>query len=257
MGLRNTRAVVSRTMRMSNSSKLVTLITEKHGLVKVVARGARRPTSKFGAALEPVTLIDCIYYYKDNRELQTISSTDLIDDYAGLKDDLIRLTTASAILEMTQRFTPEGDTAAGTFGLLTASLKSLEKARQHDVEKHLWRFVLRLLTTAGYRPVLDKCIRCGNDIRGSHVFFSYADGGVVCSCTGNEGLYGFKVSAGALRMMQSLGTALDKDLPSLKMVQSQKREVEQAVLQFLAYQTGSSRLPRSLVFLKNLEHTRQ
>lgn len=257
MGLRNTRAVVSRTMRMSNSSKLVTLITEKHGLTKVVAKGARRPTSKFGAALEPVTLIDCIFYHKENRDLQTISSADLIDDYAGLKDDLTRLTTASAMLEMTQRFTPEGDAAAGTFGLLTSSLKSLEKARDRDVEKHLWRFVLRLLTTAGYQPVLDKCIRCGKKIRGSHVFFSYADGGVVCSCTGNEGQYGFTVSAGALLMMQSLGTAQDEDLPSLKLAQSQKREVEQAVLQFLAYQTGSSRLPRSLVFLKNMERSQR
>ncbi len=77
MGLRSTRAVVSKTMRMSNSSKLVTLITEKYGLIKVIAKGARRPKSKFGASLEPVTLSDCIYYHRESRDLQTLSSSEI------------------------------------------------------------------------------------------------------------------------------------------------------------------------------------
>ena len=91
MNLRATRAVVSRTMKMSNSSKLVSLITEKHGLVKVVAKGARRPKSKFGAALEPITLINCMYHYRDNRDLQTISNADIIEAFTNIKSDIFLL----------------------------------------------------------------------------------------------------------------------------------------------------------------------
>ena len=45
-----TRGIVLRTMRMGETSRLVTLYTEDYGKLKVTAKGARKPKSKFGAA---------------------------------------------------------------------------------------------------------------------------------------------------------------------------------------------------------------
>lgn len=253
MGLHATRAVVSNTMRMSNSSKLVSLITERFGLVKVVAKGARRPTSRFGAALEPVTFIDAIYYQKENRELQTLSSADIIEDYPHIKADVRVFCTASAILEAAQMATAPEDPASGTFPVLVGALDSLERSGGREMDKHLWRFMLRLVAAAGYRPALDRCALCGKRPKTNSVFFSYSDGGLICSCAEAGDRYGFWISPGALMVMKALMRATDEELPRIGIGPRQRREIEHAVFQFFAYHTGSSRQPRALAFLKKLE----
>jgi DNA repair protein RecO (recombination protein O) len=253
MGLVDTRAVVSNTMRFSNSSKLVTLITERHGLIKVMARGARRPTSRFGAALEPITLIETIYFHKEGREIQTVSSADILEPYERIKSSLRVLTAASAMIGAAQSVTSPDDPSSGTFGVLVESLNSLEGSGDGESDKHLWRFMLRLLDAAGYRPSLDRCAICGNKPKATSVFFSYGDGGMICSCTDAEGKYGFRISPGALMAMKSLSAARDEDLSRIHIGLHQRREIAHALLQFFAYQTGSSRPPHALSFMKKVE----
>jgi len=253
MKLRTTRAVVSKTMKMSNSSKLVSLITENHGLVKVMAKGARRPRSKFGAALEPITLINSIYYYRDTREIQNLSNADIIEPYTGLKSDLKILSVASGIIEIAQSQTAHEDPKAGTFYLVVDSLNGLETSSPKDAEKHLWRFVLRILDTAGYRPALDRCVMCGKKPKGKSVFFSFADGGLTCSCTDRGDKFGFMVSPGALMVMKNLMTEKIEDLPRLRIGAPQRAEIEKIILKFLAYHSGSSKPLKSLAFLRKIE----
>ena len=253
MNLRTTRAVVSKIMKMSNSSKLVTLITENHGLIKVVAKGARRPRSAFGASLEPITLINCIYYHRDTRDLQSLSSTDIIESYGSLKEDLSMLAVASGIVEIAQTHTALEDPRAGTFDLLVESLNDMCESAVADAEKHLWRFVLRLLSAAGYQPSLDTCMKCGRKAKSAKVFFSFPDGGLVCSCTDTSGTFGIVVSPGSLMVMKHLLAARPGELAKLRVGKSQRGEIEHLVLQYLAYHTGASRPPKSLAFLRKLQ----
>jgi DNA repair protein RecO (recombination protein O) len=252
MGLRSTRAIVSNTMRMSNSSKLVSLITENYGLVKVMAKGARRPQSRYGASLEPVTLIDSIFYHKENREIQTLGSVELIEDYPRIKSEMRMLSTASCMVEASQTVTMPEDPSAGTFPLLTESLASLEKSSEKESDKHLWRFMLRLINAAGYQPVFDRCAVCGKKPRSERVFFSFQDGGLICSCTGCDEKYGFWISPGALMVMKSL-TARQEDFSHISIGTRQRAEIQNAVFKLFSYNTGTSRIPRSLAFLKKLE----
>ncbi len=253
MGIRSTRAVVSNAMRMTGSSKLVTLVTERYGLVKVMAKGARRPKSKYGAALEPVTLIDCQYWFKDTREIQTLSEADIVDDFPGLKGDIKMLSTAACMAEIARSQTAAEDPSSGTFPLLVESLDGLEQATTKTADKHLWRFMLRFLAAAGYRPVLDTCAACGKTPRGGAVFLDFAAGGVVCSCTATEGNFGIRVSPGALMVMNELLRAGVDELPRLKMSPAQRSEVEETALKFLAWHSGYSRPPRALSFLRKME----
>jgi len=240
-------------MKMSNSSKLVSLITEKHGLVKVMARGARRPKSKFGAALEPITLVDVIYTFRENRDIQNLSNADIIEPFQGLKADLILLSAASAVIEIAQTQTAVEDPKAGTFHLVVESLNGLEHSKPADAEKHLWRFVLHILAAAGYEPSLDSCALCGGKPKGTSVFFSFTDGGLICSCTNPVDKTGLKVSPGSLMVMKRLVKSAAEDLPRLRIDSRQRVEIEQIILKFLAYHSGTTRPLRSLAFLRKIE----
>jgi len=253
MGLRTVSAVVSRTMRMTGSSKMVTLITDRHGLVKAMAKGARRPRSKYGAALEPVTLIDCTYYYKNTRDIQTLSEADIVDPYSGLKSDIRLFSIASCMAEIAQSLTAREDPSAGTYPVLVEALDGLKGSTPRDAEKHLWRFVLRFMAAMGYEPRLDRCMVCGKTPRGKAAFFSFADGGVVCRCTDPGGRFGMEVSPGALMVMNELMHSDAAGIPRIRLGRAQRLEVEDAALKFLAYHLGYSRPPRALAFLRKIE----
>jgi len=257
MGLRSTCAVVTHTMRISNSSKLVSLMTERYGLVKVMAKGARRPKSKYGAALEPVSLIDCIYYHRETRDIQTLSNTEIIESYLRIKSDITLLAIASCMIEIAHTYTAPENPSKETFTLLVQSLYGLKSCAVTDADKHLWRFLLLFLTVSGYHPSLDRCMVCGKKPRGESVFLSCVDGGILCSCTDPGERYGLRVNPGTLMIINDLMTSKIEDLARLKIGQAQRSEVEHVTLQFLSYHSGSSRTLRSLAFLRKLEADRK
>jgi DNA repair protein RecO (recombination protein O) len=49
-----------------------------------VAKGARRMKSRFGAALEPFTVIRLAYHEKENRDLVSISSAEILKSHFAL-----------------------------------------------------------------------------------------------------------------------------------------------------------------------------
>ena len=72
-----TDGLVLRTHKMTESSLVVVVYTRAWGKVKLVAKGARRPKSRFGAAFQPITLGSFVYYRKEGRDLQTASEGDI------------------------------------------------------------------------------------------------------------------------------------------------------------------------------------
>src|SRR5919107_1117308 len=87
MGLVETEAIVLQTYKLADADKIVLCMTEKAGLVRGVARGARRLKSKFGASLEPSTLIHLTFFEKETRELVTIKSAEIVESYFEAASD--------------------------------------------------------------------------------------------------------------------------------------------------------------------------
>ena len=78
MGIVETQAIVLQTSKLADADKIAVCMTEKAGLVRGVARGARRLKSKFGAGLEPFTLIRLTYFEKESRELVSLNYADIV-----------------------------------------------------------------------------------------------------------------------------------------------------------------------------------
>ncbi len=157
------------------------------------------------------------------------------------------------MIEAAQALTTADDPSSGTFAVLLEALDAMESHATGGPDMRFWRFMLRLLAAAGYRPSLDRCVLCGKKPHTASAFFSYSDGGVVCSCTVTDGRYGFRVSPGSLMAMKSLMTAREDELDRIRVGRAQRREIEQAVLQFYSYHTGSSRPPHALAFMRKIE----
>ena len=104
---------------------------------------------------------------------------ETIDAFGALREDLARTGYASYVIELLDRFTPEGEAGVPSlFRLLTDTLSRL--ASKTDPWLVLRYYEIRLLDHLGFRPQLFQCANCGREIKPEDQFFSYAQGGVIC-----------------------------------------------------------------------------
>jgi DNA repair protein RecO (recombination protein O) len=69
-------ALILRTYKLSEADRIVVFLTRDRGKKRGVAKGARRPRSRFTGALEPLTEVQIAYFEKERRELVGINYAD-------------------------------------------------------------------------------------------------------------------------------------------------------------------------------------
>ncbi len=69
MPLYTADALVLRTYKLGEADRIVVFLTRDRGKKRGVAKGARRPRSRFTGALEPLTEVNVAYFEKERREL--------------------------------------------------------------------------------------------------------------------------------------------------------------------------------------------
>jgi DNA repair protein RecO (recombination protein O) len=181
MSLIATDSVVLHVQDYLESSRIVRLSTREHGVQSVVARGARRPRSRFGASLDLFASGVAQFTLKPGRDLSNLSGFDLTRSRMALAANLDRFAGASALVELALRFAHADPYHDEAFDVLVASLDDIaEAAPAESTDRGLsaaWRYVAAL----GFGPTLDRCCSCGSEVAsGRAVPFSHHGGGVVC-----------------------------------------------------------------------------
>ena len=78
MPLYTADALILRTYKLGEADRIVVFLTRDRGKKRGVAKGARRPRSKFGAALEPMTEVKIAYFEKETRELVGLNYAETV-----------------------------------------------------------------------------------------------------------------------------------------------------------------------------------
>jgi len=189
MALVTTPAVVLRTYRYSETSKIVRLATRDLGVQSAIAKGALRPKSRFGAGLELLSEGSAQLYHRDNRELQTLTAFDVERLRRELATDLTRFAAAAALAELMVRMAPPAPLPEA-YDILTAGLDAMIGASPQEVDGTGLRVMWSLLSALGYEPALLHCVRDGGAVgtdAAAPVAFSTAEGGVICeSCLAGQ-----------------------------------------------------------------------
>jgi DNA repair protein RecO (recombination protein O) len=188
MALVTTSAIVLSALRYSETSKIVRLATRDLGVQSAIAKGALRPRSRFGAALQILSEGQAQLLVKEHRELHLLTGFDLLHLHVGLAGDLGRYATASALAEVMLRFAP-ADPHPGSYDLLSGSLARLERTPPTDADALGFRLLWHLVSVLGFAPSLDACVRDGAVLPdGGALSFSTREGGALCaSCAAEHG----------------------------------------------------------------------
>jgi DNA repair protein RecO (recombination protein O) len=213
MPLLTTPAIVLSAVRYSETSKVVKLATREFGVQSAIAKGALRPKSRFGAALQLLSEGQAQLLAKEHRELHVLAAFDLVHLPVGLAGDLERYATASALAEVMLRFAPP-DPHPESYDLFRESLSHLETAPAAMIEPLGYRVLWHQVSALGFAPSLEACARDGSHLSEEGALpFNTREGGALCpACAALHGAT--QLPARARRDLLALLDP-DADLPAL------------------------------------------
>jgi|SRR6185312_15640371 len=156
MPLFNDEAFVLRTYALKESDRIVSFFTRSGGKRRGVARGARRPKSKFGAALEPLTQVRVQYFEREGRELGNIDHCELIaSPLATGVPDLLNSVSASVMVEVAERLLPDHEVNDAVFRLLAAASAHLRTSPGDAAWLPLTYYLFWMVRLGGFLPQLE------------------------------------------------------------------------------------------------------
>jgi len=254
MNICKTKGIVLKGRRFRDSSQILTLFTQKFGKLQVLAKGVKLPKSRLAGNVQQFSIIEVVFYKKEQSELHLLSQVDLIDPQEEIYRNLIRLSYASAVLELVDRLTVEEEGHPGLFALLQETLEKFKAVSEEKLPLLVWSFALRLAANLGYRPNLAGCAVCRRkDLDSKLILFSAEQGGLVCKNCTEPGSFYLKLTPGSWEVMKRMLQAGSLDLEKIQANSKQLQEISDIILSLLEYHAQTQKSLKSLEFLEKLK----
>lgn len=225
-------AVVLRHADWGEADRLLTLYTREQGMVRAVAKGVRKMTSRKAGHLQPFTHVTL--QLAKGRDLLIVTQVETVNAFLSLHDDLEKTSYAAYVVELLLRFSYEEEGGNPTiFRLLTETLDRLEK--EDDSWLAIRYYEMRLLDAVGFRPHLFECANCGREILAEDQYFSFTAGGVICPRCG-QGLPNLmKISIETLKYLRHFQRSSYKDASRARPATEVQKEAEVLMQGYFTY----------------------
>ncbi|MFD0715095.1 DNA repair protein RecO [Paenibacillus sp. GCM10027626] len=188
--------IVVRSMDYGEGNKIVTLLTNTHGKVGIIIRGAKKVKSHYGSLAQLFTYGEFLFFR--NSGLGTLTHGEIIESHHLLREQLELAAYASYAAELTDRVLQEEDASAFMFEQLRACLTALTEGKDPGIVIQIYE--LKLLQAAGYGPEFAACAACGNVV--GPMWLSARAGGVICRNCKHRDPQAFELGDGALKLLR-------------------------------------------------------
>jgi DNA repair protein RecO (recombination protein O) len=251
MPLASDHCICLRKTEYSETSQILTLLSRRQGIVRVVAKGAHRRTkagaSRFDGGIDILDLGHAVFSGDTSRELSILTDWKLQDGNLSLRKNLRALYLAIYAAELLGLVLEEHDPHPEVFDLIHRLLPELSTAA---VEESFLAFELDLLREAGFMPQLAACVGCTSRVGDRDgISFSPARGGILCgncpastTATASDRI---PLDVRLLRLMQMIQSPAPRRLPRL--TRHQTDPINRLLLQHIEHCLG--RRPRSAYYI--------
>jgi DNA repair protein RecO (recombination protein O) len=177
-------AVCIRRWDFSETSQTVSLFTYKHGIVRGLAKGAKRPKGSFSGGLDVLTRGQVVAIVKPGRDLATLTEWRLEDGYRVLRQSLAANRAGLYMADLVHHLLTDHDPHQQLFEAFCAALDEL--AEPERIGAALLKLQWRLLEETGYRPELAHDADTGRPLPEGEaaLTFSARAGGLVAAGEG-------------------------------------------------------------------------
>src|SRR6185503_2307448 len=176
-----TDAIVLHTLDYLESSRIFRLITRDAGLRSALARGARKSTKRFGAALGLFAQGSAELHTKPGRDLDTLSAFDVTRARGELAGNLGRFASAMMVAELVLRFGRD-NAEPGLYDTLSTAFDDIGVSTIEQSVAAGLAGAWRILAELGFEPAVDRCAECQTEIPvEAPALFSHPAGGTLCA----------------------------------------------------------------------------
>ncbi len=199
--------IVLKDMNIGESDRIVTILTEEMGIMRAFAKGSRKLGGRLFAGTQ--VLSSAKFLITEGKDKYIITEAEGIPNrsFFELRNDIVRLSLAQYISELTMLLAPHNEEAGEYLRLVLNSFTALKDLSRNE------RLIkasaeLRLLAISGFCPELSGCSACG-DVEGQFAFYPN-EGSIICSNCKNPA-NGILVTDGIISAMNYIiGAPLEK-----------------------------------------------
>ena len=236
-----TYRAVGLTLRKSPSGEadlVSSLYTREYGKLDVMARGARRLTSKLIGHFEPLTLVRLSI--ARGRNLDIVAEAEVVNAFPDVKADYASVARGLHVVELIDGFSASSAANPQALDLALQTLEAIGKqSGAYDelaLDLPLRYFDLQLLQLSGFLPELYQCVECGDELEPERHRFAAGAGGAICPDCGPPDVLVRPLSLPALKVLRLLHRTQSIDrLPQLNMPATVQREVHSILSETLQY----------------------
>lgn len=185
--IKKIEGIITSTVDYKESSKIINIFTEHDGIIGVMARGCKNIKNKNFSTTN--VLCYGVFHLNYRKEsFPTLIEVDVIDSFHTIRKNFLKTNYAVFLLELVTGVYRHGQNK-NIYPLLIMGLKKINDGYDERVITNI--IELKLLDYLGIRPIVDKCVTCGNvhDI----VTISSYKGGYLCKdCVGSEYIFHLK-----------------------------------------------------------------
>jgi len=169
MPARESEALVLRSYPYRESDLIVSFFARDRGKLRGVARGVRKPKSRFGSSLERLAHAQIRYFQKQTTELVRIDSAELLRPPMVMAADYETSLALDYVAEASDGLLPDHEPQDAFFRLLALIVdefweRSREKPPPGWQNRILVYFGLWSLRLSGWLPPLNVCLETGVEL---------------------------------------------------------------------------------------------
>lgn len=146
----NTEVIVLKRRNFSDSDRIITFFSRDFGKVTYIAKGVRLPKSRKRGHLEPFTHAKISTAGRDPQKMNVITEAQVLENFAGVKNDLIRSSFAYFIVECVLRLTQDHEENQQLFDMTILYLRKLTTTSK--LKNLRQEFIEDLLVLLGFWP---------------------------------------------------------------------------------------------------------
>ncbi len=245
--------IVLRSLKLGESSRIVSCLALGHGHIKLVARGVSGPRGRWGGLLECGNELEAVFYARPDRELWTLAEAGLLRAALTGGGSLDKLSYLLAVLELADRLLPEREPVRTIAAIYRRYLDRWHHEGPTAMPALFFALEMALLKELGLSIELSRCGDCGRVLQADEgALFRPAEGNLVCrSCSRGKGV---RVGAGDLATWRTLEGFLEiGEIPRLD--EEPRRRIGKLIHLQMMHHLPRYRIPGSLYWLRTADGT--
>lgn len=194
----NTQGIVLKAVRYKDNDLILTIFTRKLGKIAALAKGAKKNKSSLLSSSQLFSYSN--YTLKKHGNMYRVNQSDTIKSFYDLSYDLEAFSYATYITKLVESSTLENQTNNRLFVLLaqTLYLYTLDNVDKQFITR---AFELKFLDYIGFKPIINRCVSCGEKNSNNFVFNSY-EGGILCESCSNIFNENKKIDITTIKLME-------------------------------------------------------